>query len=153
MDDRHFGYKRKFIKKNSRTNQFLCKEFTCQKSKWSNAPTNYRADPRIRGGRKPKEVLVRLGGAGETMLISVLLLLLLLRGTRSESVWILLANSQALALALSSGIWSWFQKRNGNSKENGEFSSSDQVQEVMLLLERNPYDQFVCNFSLALCTE
>jgi hypothetical protein len=65
----------------------------------------------------------------------------------------LLANSQALALALSSGIWSWFQKRNGNSKENGEFSSSDQVQEVMLLLERNPYDQFVCNFSLALCAE
>jgi hypothetical protein len=35
------------------------------------------------------------------------------------------------------------KKRNGNSKENGEISSSDQVQEVMLLLERNPYDQFV----------
>jgi hypothetical protein len=39
------------------------------------------------------------------MLISVLLLLLLLLpGTRSESVWILLENSRALALALSSGI-------------------------------------------------
>jgi hypothetical protein len=90
-------------------------------------------------------------GRGKTTLISVPLWLLLLRGTRSESVWILLANSRALALALSSGIWSWFHKRNGNSKENGEFSSSDQVQEVMLL-ERTLMIS-LCNFSLALCEE